>query len=56
MEVKITKSIKDVRIFVNTIKQAVEMMRKAGINARAAKRDNEEYVEFIIRIPKKQNA
>jgi len=51
-ERKLTKSIKDIRIFVNTIKQAIEIMKKSGVNAKAAQLDRGEYVEFIVRIPK----
>lgn len=51
-ERKFTKAIKDIRIFVNTIKQAIDVMRKSGVNARAAQIDRGEYVEFIIRVPK----
>lgn len=51
-ERKFTKAIKDIRIFVNTIKQAIDLMRKSGVNARAAQIDRGEYIEFIIRVPK----
>lgn len=51
---KITRSIKDIRIFVNTIRQAVDMMKKSGVNAKAAQIDRGEFVEFIVRIPKKE--
>jgi len=55
-EKKITKAIKDIRIFVNTVRQAIELMKKSGVNAKAAQIDRGEYVEFIIRIPKKNSA
>jgi len=51
-ERKFTKAIKDIRIFVNTIKQAIDLMKKSGVNARAAQIDRGEYIEFIIRVPK----
>lgn len=51
-ERKHTKVIKDIRIFVNTIRQAIELMKKSGVKAKAAHIDRGEYVEFIIRIPK----
>lgn len=54
-EKKFTKAIRDIRIFVNTIKQAIDLMKKSGIDAKAAQFDKEEYIEFIIRIPKKAN-
>ncbi|MFZ5988740.1 MAG: nucleoid occlusion protein, partial [Bacillota bacterium] len=49
---KFTKAIKDIRIFVNTIKQAIELMKKSGVEAKAAQFDRGSYVEFIVRIPK----
>ncbi|NLX76094.1 MAG: nucleoid occlusion protein [Clostridiaceae bacterium] len=52
---RLTRSIKDIRIFVNTIKQAIDMMKKSGINAKAAQIDRGEFVEFIVRIPKKEH-
>jgi ParB-like partition proteins len=51
-EKKFTRAIKDIRIFINTIRQAIDMMKKAGVNAKAAQLDRGDYVEFIIRIPK----
>ncbi|NLM73481.1 MAG: nucleoid occlusion protein [Clostridiaceae bacterium] len=52
---RITKSIKDIRIFVNTIRQAIDTMKKSGVNARAAQIDRGEYLEFIVRIPKRED-
>ena len=43
---------KDVRLFVNTINKAIEMMKAAGINADSQKKQNDEYIEYIVRIPK----
>lgn len=54
-EKKFTKAIRDIRIFVNTIKQAIDLMKKSGVNAKAAQLDRGEYMEFIIRIPKGGN-
>lgn len=45
--------IKDVRIFQNTITNAVKVMRQAGIMADSMKRETEDYVEYIVKIPKK---
>ncbi len=52
---KVKFIIKDIRVFVNTIREAVNMMKEAGIHARAAQFDREDYIEFVIRIPKKEN-
>ena len=43
---------KDVRIFSNTIRQAVEMMKHSGIEAETHKTENEEFIEYTIKIPK----
>lgn len=37
--VKFTKAIKDIRIFINTIKQAIILMKKSGVDAKAAQFD-----------------
>ncbi len=52
----LNRNIRDIRIFVNTIRQAIDVMKKAGVNAKAAQRDRGEYVEFIVRIPKKSSS
>lgn len=44
---------KDVRLFVNTINNAVDTMRSAGIEANSNKIETEDYIEFTVRIPKK---
>ena len=43
---------KDIRIFTNTIKQAVDMMRRSGIEAKAKKQENDSSIEYTIIIPK----
>ncbi len=46
-------AFKDVRLFVNTLNKAVEMMKAAGINADSQKIQEEGYIEYIVRIPTK---
>lgn len=46
--------VKDVRIFVNTINKAIDTMRLAGIDAQTDKIDTDNFIEYKIRIPKKQ--
>ncbi len=53
-EKKLIKNIKDIRIFVNTIKHAISIMKKSGVNVKAAQLDRGEYIEFIVRVPKNQ--
>lgn len=43
---------KDVRIFGNTIRRAVELMRRSGIEAKANKQESDDYIEYTILIPK----
>ena len=45
--------IKDVRIFSNTIRQAVDMMQKSGIDAMSVRKEDEDYIEYTIKISKK---
>lgn len=44
--------LKDVRVFTNTIKQAVDMMRRSGIEAQANKKESDTFIEYTIIIPK----
>ena len=43
--------VKDVRIFVNTIEHALKVMTGSGIPATATRNENEEYIEYVVRIP-----
>lgn len=44
-------AFKDVRLFVNTINKAIEMMQAAGINANSQKIQKKDYIEYIVHIP-----
>ena len=44
--------LKDIRIFYNTIERAVDTISKAGIDVLHEKREDEDAVEYIIRVPK----
>ena len=46
-------AFKDVRLFVNTINHAVEVMKAAGIEAEMHKSKQKEYTEYVVRIPNK---
>ena len=48
---KRTVMVRDVRIFVNTIDRAVKMMTGSGIPATAEKREQADYIEYVVRIP-----
>ena len=49
---QVKRVFKDIRIFVNTIKESIRLLRDSGVNAKAAQYDRGDYFEFIIRIPK----
>lgn len=44
--------IKDIRIFENTIDNAVETMRESGIPAVKVQTENDDFIEYIVQIPK----
>lgn len=48
---KRSKVFQNVKMFVNTINKAVETMQAAGISADSRKIQNEEYIEYRVRIP-----
>ncbi len=43
---------KDVRIFMNTINKAIETMKHSGVNAALLKKENDEYIEYTVKIQK----
>jgi ParB family chromosome partitioning protein len=48
---KASGMFRDVRLFINTITHAVDVMRAAGINAEASQNKTDTYTEYIIKIP-----
>ena len=46
--------VRDVRLFVNTINRAVDTMLCAGINAETSRSESEDYIEYTVKIPKKE--
>lgn len=50
---KMMKAIKDMKIFVNTIKGTVKTIQDAGMPAEITEQENEDYLEVVIRLPKK---
>lgn len=49
---KPTPLIRDIRLFLNTVEHAVDTMRRSGVAATAQKEETEEYIEYVVRIPK----
>lgn len=48
--------VKDIRLFVNSITNMVDNMRQSGVNATTHKNETEDYIEYIVTIPKKSSA
>ena len=44
--------IKDVRLFLNSLRRGMDTIRRAGVNARYDKQENEEDIVITIHIPK----
>ncbi len=51
-EKRLIPLFRDIRIFSNTLKQAVEMMNKAGVPANTQKNETDTYIEYVVRIEK----
>ena len=49
------KVVKNIRIFINTIKETINLLKLSGVDAKAAQFDRGEYFEFVVRIPKRAN-
>lgn len=47
-----TPLVRDVRLFLNTVSHAVDTMRRSGIPAKAEKSETDDYIEYVVRIPK----
>lgn len=47
--------VRDVRLFANTIQKAIVLMQQSGIDAQSTKREGENFIEYVVRIPKSQN-
>lgn len=43
--------VKDVRLFFNTINRALDTMKRAGIPAEAEKKEDDGFIEYVVRIP-----
>ncbi len=53
---RVVPLVRDVRVFFNTVNHAVDIMKKSGISAESSRRETEEYIECVVRIPKPAKA
>ena len=44
--------VRDVRVFFNTVNHALDIMRRGGIDAQSHRQDGDDYIEYVVRIPK----
>ncbi|HIW74607.1 MAG TPA: ParB/RepB/Spo0J family partition protein [Firmicutes bacterium] len=44
--------VRDIRLFLNTVNNAVDTMRRSGIEASAEKTETDDFIEYLVRIPK----
>ncbi len=44
--------VRDVRVFFNTMNHALDIMRRGGIDAQSRRQDGDDYIEYVVRIPK----
>jgi len=44
--------VRDVRIFINSVRQAIDLMKKNGVAAEVQEKDGETHYEFVVKIPK----
>lgn len=43
----------DVRLFFNTVEKAVKVMQLAGVNAETERKQNDGFIEYVIKIPER---
>lgn len=46
--------VKDVRLFLNTIRRSVQIMQRSGVDAQVKREENEEHITVTVMIPKKK--
>ena len=51
---KRTVLVRDVRIFVNTIRHAVDLMKQNGIRAESEWTETDDYLEYVVKIPRRE--
>ena len=49
------KSAKNIRVFINTVRESIRLLKLSGVEAKAAQFDRGDYFEFVVRVPKKTN-
>ena len=47
--------IKDVRLFLNSVDRSMENIRRAGVDAKCDKQEDEDAITLTIQIPKRRD-
>lgn len=50
------KAVKDVRLFTNTLRHAIELIKRQGADAQSVETEYEDYVEYIITVKKEMKS
>ena len=53
---KTTLIIKDIKILENTVRKAADTIRSIGIEAFSSRNETDDFIEYVIRIPKQKSA
>ncbi|MFW6022837.1 MAG: nucleoid occlusion protein [Halanaerobiaceae bacterium] len=53
-EAKVFTVYKDLRVFINTLNNSINEMKKAGLKVDVKKKEEDEFVEYKIRLPKEE--
>ena len=46
------RRLKNIKIFINTIRETIKLLKMSGVDVRAAQFDRGGYMEFVVKIPK----
>ncbi len=46
------KGVVQLRMFLNTVNKAVDVIKKAGVHVETSKKEKESFIEYVIKIPK----
>ncbi|MDP3487481.1 MAG: ParB/RepB/Spo0J family partition protein [Bacillota bacterium] len=46
--------VRDVRIFVNSIRHSIQLMKQSGVQAQVEEKDSDDFYEVVVRIPKRK--
>lgn len=47
--------VSDVRVFFNTLREAISFMKSAGINVKSEQSEDDDYINYTVHIPKSQS-